>query len=90
MSRKAKIAIISNLIRGGSVVYRDNVVDKIVLEHKEYFPRQVSRSKNKLLNFVFYLKYIYFDLVIDYYRIAKILNSDINIEKVIVFQDWAF
>jgi len=87
VSRKAKIAIISNLIRGGSVVYRDNVVDKIVLEHKEYFPRQVSRSKNKLLNFVFYLKYIYFDLVIDYYRIAKILNSDINIEKVIVFQD---
>ena len=81
-------ACISNLTKGGSVVYKDNLFKEITLKKDQYYsPRKFIESKTRILNIILYLKYIYFDLLVDYYKIAKKINNDKQITKVFVFQD---
>jgi hypothetical protein len=81
-------ACISNLTKGGGVVYKDNLFKEITLNKDQYFsPRKFIESKIKFLNIIYYLKHVYFDLLIDYYKIAKKINNDKQIAKVIIFQD---
>lgn len=87
MSTK-NIAVVSNLTSGGSVVYKNNFLlySKSNVKYT-LCPRSFDTSSKKLLKIFKYIKYLYFDLAIDYYRIACRINRDKDIDKIIVFQD---
>lgn len=88
MYDSSKIAVVSNLTSGGSVVYMKNVLSNMyTVPTNKYSPRKFKASNNKLANFLYYLKYLYIDLFIDYFLISKKINSDPEIDKVILFQD---
>lgn len=86
MSISKQIVCVSNLTEGGAVVYK-NQFKQSLKGVTEISPRRYMENKNKILNILTYIKYLYFDLLVDYYRISSKINNNSQVKKVIVFQD---
>lgn len=89
-NRSEYIAVVSNLTRGGAVVYMDNVIGNLGKKYKikHYSPKPyIQRSKSKIVEIFSYILYTTKYLSGYYKKLGIRLSLDKKIKKVIVFQD---
>ncbi len=86
---KIKIAIIKNQTFGGGDRYSKQVISQLAKRYKItiFSPEPFVKEKNKILNIIEYIRYVYWYLPNYYRMLGNRLNKDLLFENILIFQD---